>query len=63
MDRKGGFVIIMAETGRARNVANFGTLIAFCVGYGGDYKPTNPLIEMPGLQTLLRQAQAALDDV
>jgi hypothetical protein len=53
----------MAETGHARNVANFGTLIAFCVGYGVDYKPTNPLIEIPALQTLLAQAQAALDDV
>lgn len=28
--------LAMAETGHARNVANFGTLIAFCVGYGGD---------------------------
>ncbi|MBP9663849.1 MAG: hypothetical protein KBD94_04460 [Pyrinomonadaceae bacterium] len=53
----------MAETGHARNVANFDTLIAFCEGYGGDYKPTNTLIEIPALQTLLAQAQAALDDV
>lgn len=53
----------MAETGHAKNVANFDTLIAFCEGYGGDYKPTNPLIEIPALQTLLAQAQAALDDV
>ncbi len=44
-------------------MANFETLIAFCVGYGGDYKPTNPLIEIPALQTLLAHAQAALDDV
>ena len=53
----------MAETGHARNVANFQTLIAFCEGYGGDYKPKNALIEIPALQALLAQAQAALDDV
>ncbi|MBK9215980.1 MAG: hypothetical protein IPM59_10345 [Chloracidobacterium sp.] len=53
----------MAETGHARNVANFDTLIAFCEGYGGDYKPSNALITVPNLQALLAQAQAALDDV
>lgn len=53
----------MAETGHARNVANLGTMIAFCVGYGGVYKPSNPVIEIPSLQNLLAQAQAALDDV
>lgn len=53
----------MAETGHARNVANFATLIGFCQGYGGDYKPTNATIEIPALQALLAQAQAALDDV
>lgn len=40
----------MAETGHARNVANLGTMIAFCIGYGVDYKPTNPLIQIPSLQ-------------
>lgn len=63
MDDNGGFVNIMAETGHARNVANLGTMIAFCVGYGGDYKPSNVAIEIPSLQALLAQAQAALDDV
>ena len=53
----------MAETGHARNVANFEQLISFCVGYGGDYKPTNVLIEIPTLNVLLAEAQAALDDV
>ena len=53
----------MAETGHARNVANFGTLISFCVGYGVDYKPTNALIQIPSLNALLADAQAALVDV
>ena len=39
----------MAESGHARNVSNFQTLIAFCEGYAGDYKPTNALIEIPGV--------------
>ena len=53
----------MAETGHARNVANFATLISFCVGYGGDYKPTNALILIAAMQALLAAAQAALADV
>ena len=63
MDKNGGFVIIMAETGHARNVSNFSTLISFCIGYGGDYKPTNALIQIPSMQALLASAQAALADV
>lgn len=35
----------MAETGHAKNVANFGQMISFCVGYGGDYKPSNAAIQ------------------
>jgi len=35
----------MAETGHAKNVANFEEMISFCVGYGGGYKPTNAVIE------------------
>jgi len=53
----------MAETGHARNVAHFDTLIAFCEGYGADYKPSNTSITVANLQALLAQAQAALDDV
>ena len=53
----------MAETGHARNVANFATLISYCIGNGGDYKPTNALIEIPAMQALLASAQAALVDV
>ena len=48
----------MAETGHAKNVANFATMIAFCTGYGADYDPTNPMISVA-----LADAQATLDDV
>ncbi|MFN0141279.1 MAG: hypothetical protein ACKVQW_14475 [Pyrinomonadaceae bacterium] len=40
----------MAETGHEKNVANFGQMISFCVGYGGEYKPSNAAIELAGLQ-------------
>jgi len=53
----------MAETGHAKNVSNLGTMIAYCVGYGGAYKPSLAAIQIPSLQALLAQAQAALDDV
>ncbi|MEQ1605856.1 MAG: hypothetical protein ABL999_13415 [Pyrinomonadaceae bacterium] len=53
----------MAETGHAKNVANFGTLITFCGGYGADYAPTNALIQIPAMQAKLAAGQAALVDV
>lgn len=53
----------MAETGHAKNVANFATMIAFCTGYGADYAPTNAMIELAALNTALTAAQASLDDV
>jgi len=34
----------MVETGHAKNVANFKTMISFVTGYGGDYKPSNSAI-------------------
>ncbi len=53
----------MAETGHAKNVANFATLIAFCTGYGADYDPTNAMIDLAALNTALTAAQASLADV
>ena len=43
----------MAETGHAKNVSNFQTLITFCTGYGADYNPTNAMIELTALTTAL----------
>ena len=53
----------MAETGHAKNVANFATMIAFCTGYGADFAPTNAMISLASLNAALADAQAALDDV
>lgn len=53
----------MAETGHAKNVANFETMISFCIGYGTDYKPSNAALEVAQLQAALAAAQAAIDGV
>ncbi len=50
------------ETGHARNVEHFATLISFVGGYGV-YKPSNPAIELVALQAKLGEAQGAIDGV
>ena len=37
------------ETGHSVNVANFEKLIAKCIGFGADYKPSNPRITIEAL--------------
>jgi hypothetical protein len=51
-----------SETGHAKNVATFNTIISFCQGYGSQYQPTLAPLEMANLQSLLQAAQNALDD-
>ncbi len=53
----------MAETGHARNVGHFATLIAFVDGYGVTYNPSNPAIELAALQAKLPAAQSSIDGV
>ncbi|HMT07566.1 MAG TPA: hypothetical protein PKA82_06145 [Pyrinomonadaceae bacterium] len=53
----------MAETGHAKNVANFETMISFVTGYGGDYKPSNAAIALAQLTAALASAQAMIDGV
>lgn len=47
------------ETGHAKNLANFNTLISFCEGYGSAYNPVNATLQLTGLQSLTASAQAA----
>ncbi|MBX3289637.1 MAG: hypothetical protein KF855_09865 [Acidobacteria bacterium] len=47
----------MAETGHAKNIANFGTLISFVEGYGAAYVPSNTSIAMAALQAKLAAAE------
>ncbi len=51
------------ETGHARNIQVFQELISAVTGYGGAYKPTNPLIGLAALAAKLDAANAVLDDV
>ena len=53
----------MAETGHARNVEHFATMISFVDGYGGVYKPSNAAIELAALQAKLASAQGGIDGV
>lgn len=51
------------ETGHAKNVASFHRLISFVAGYGAAYNPTEPALQLAGLQGLYANAQAALINV
>ncbi len=51
-----------SETGHAKNVANFETLVSFCVGYGTAYNPSRDALKVTNLQTLLTAAKAAIAD-
>jgi len=53
----------MAESGHARNVEHFATLISFVDGYGAPYNPANPALALSALQTKLASAQASIDGV
>ena len=53
----------MAESGHAKQVATFEVLVSFVTAYGGDYKPSNPAIELAQLQTALALGQSVIDGV
>jgi hypothetical protein len=52
-----------SETGHAKNVANFQTIITYVTGYGATYNPTNPNIQLPQLQLKHTAANTAVNDV
>ena len=51
------------ETGHAKNVANFETLITNVTGFGTAYNPSKDSIKLPALTTLLVTAKGAITDV
>src|SRR5882757_554422 len=51
------------ETGHAKNVANFKTLLSFCKGYGNKYNPSRPALTIKQLEALLEAATATLKEV
>lgn len=53
----------LSETGHVKNVANFQTEIAFCIGYGADYNPVNPLLEIIKLESKFDSGKNTLKTV
>ena len=52
-----------SEVGHAKNVANFGDLIAYCTAYGTTYNPPRPPLTILSLGTLLTSARNELNSV
>ena len=52
-----------SEVGHAKNVANFGDLIAFCTAYGTTYNPPKTTLQLASLGTLLTSARTELNNV
>ena len=50
-----------SETGHAKNVANFETLISFIIPYGTAYNPSRETIKIPALTAILTEAKASLN--
>lgn len=51
------------ETGHAKNVANLADIISFCTGYGATYNPSKTALKVSSLNTLLANAQSAVNNV
>lgn len=51
------------ETGHAKNTANFQTLISFCQGFGANYNPSKPSLQITQLQNALTSSQTNLSNV
>ena len=52
-----------SETGHAKNLANFETLIIDCLSLGTSYNPSNTAIIILALQTIYTNATNALNDI
>ena len=52
-----------SETGHAKNVSHFESLISFCKGYGSKYNPSRDALKIPNLETQHTNAENSLDDV
>jgi len=52
-----------SETGHAKNVANFETLITNVTGFGTAYNPSKESIKLPALNALLETAKGAIKNI
>jgi hypothetical protein len=55
--------IMATESGHARNVQYFEEMLAFAVGWGVPYDPTNAAIQLAALQAKLTGVNTVMDDV
>lgn len=62
-ERAGTSRTSVSETGHAKNIANFETEIAFCIGYGAEYNPANVDLKIASLQTKSEAAKIKLRTV
>jgi hypothetical protein len=53
----------MAETGHVKNVENLQKAIGFATGWGANYAPSNPMLDIAAMTTLATTAEAALHNV
>ena len=51
------------ESGHAKNVANFESLISFVKGYGATYNPSKDSIKIVALELILANAKQSLIDI
>jgi hypothetical protein len=51
------------ETGHARNLAIFESLLSFCNGLGAVYNPANEVLQQSSLNTLMQTARTSLETV
>ena len=47
-----------SETGHAKNVANFESIVSFAIGYGATFNPSKVNLKVPALQTQLASCKA-----
>ena len=52
-----------SETGHAKNVSNFETMITYCTGYGAIYNPSNSEIMLSELTNVYSESKATLKEV
>ncbi|SDG36627.1 hypothetical protein [Epilithonimonas hungarica] len=51
------------ETGHAKNLAHFQTLITFCEGYGAAYNPVKDTLSIAAMQAMLTEATDRFNEV
>ncbi|HRH49856.1 MAG TPA: hypothetical protein PLP23_13965 [Panacibacter sp.] len=52
-----------SETGHAKNIAHFQSLISFCTGYGATYNPVKAAIKVTSMKARLQAVQTAVSDL